>query len=388
MRIAMLGPYPQDPGTDVALIGGVDAVVVALAHGLTQRPGTTVHLVTAVPGLTAPETRQLDGLVLHRVPRPRGGRLMWHRPVVKGLLEALHEIQPDVVHAHGSGPYAAAALQSRRPNVITLHGMIFREAALGWSDSSWPERLRWQWDALYERWVVRGATDIIAINPYVAREFTPLTQARFHAIENPVEDRFFAVPDEVPGGHNILCVARVIPRKDILTLLRVFALVLNAVPAATLTIAGETDSAPDYFAACQDLAGELGIGQRVQFIGNLNRSALTEAYAAASVVALTSRQETAPVTVAEAMAAGRAVVATRAGGMEFMIADGETGLLAAVGDAATLGQHLTGLLENAPARHIMGRRGREIAESRFRLSRVVNRTLDLYAELITRRSHA
>jgi len=260
------------------------------------------------------------------------------------------------------------------PGVITLHGMVFREAALGWREGDWPARIRWGWDALYERWVMRQASDVIAISPYVAQEFAHLTRARFHAIENPVDDRFFAVPDERPGQLNVLCVARVIPRKDIVTLIRAFAAAHAAARTATLTIAGETDTDPDYFHRCRRLADELGVGGQVHFAGNLDRGALA------------SRQETAPVTVAEAMASGRPVVATRAGGVSFMVQDGETGRLAEVGDAATLGRHMAELLADTARRQALGRRGREVARARFGLSSIVESTVALYATLIAEKA--
>ncbi len=366
----------------LAHVSGVDAVVVALVAGLAQRPDVALHVVTAIPGLSAAKVTRLTGFTLHQLPRARGGRLRWHMPLVRALQETIRTIQPDVVHAHGSGPYAAAAIFSDRPNVITLHGMVYREAALGWADNGWPARVRWLWDALYERWVMRKATDVIAISPYVAQEFAHLTRARFHAIENPVDDRFFAVPDEPAGQPNVLCVARVIPRKDILTLIRAFVVASDIVPTATLTIAGETDTDPDYCHRCQRLADELGVGGRVHFAGNLDRGALAAAYTASSLVALASRQETAPVTVAEALASSRPVVATRAGGVPFMVQDGETGRLAEVGDAATLGQQMAELLTDTARRQALGRRGREVARARFGLSSIVESTVALYSTLI------
>ena len=379
----------QDGGAtaeSLAHVSGVDAVVVALVAGLAQRPDVALHVVTATPGRPAAKVSQQAGFTLHQVPRARGGRLRWHRPFVRALQETVRTIRPDVIHAHGSGPYAAAALDRGVPGVITLHGMVFREAALGWREGDWPARIRWGWDALYERWVMRQASDVIAISPYVAQEFAHLTRARFHAIENPVDDRFFAVPDERPGQLNVLCVARVIPRKDIVTLIRAFAAAHAAARTATLTIAGETDTDPDYFHCCERLADELGVGGQVHFAGNLDRGALAAAYAAASLVALTSRQETAPVTVAEAMASGRPVVATRAGGVSFMVQDGETGRLAAVGDAATLGRHMAELLADTARRQALGRRGREVARARFGLSSIVESTVALYATLIAEKA--
>lgn len=386
MKVAVLGPLPGEG----AFAGGVDAVVSALVDGLAARPEIELHLVTAVPGLMTATTEQRCapasdgcGYSLHCVPHPRGDRLLWHLPVVRPLADVLAKIDPDVVHAHMAGLYAGAALRSGRPAAITLHGVVFREAALALAHSSAAARLRWRLDALYERWVVRRAHDLIAVSPYVAQEYRSLTSARFHEIENPVGDRFFSVPDimEHSASPVLLCVARVLPRKDILTLLEAFAGVRAAIPDATLEIAGQADADPAYTAACRSAIERLGLGGSIRFLGSQGGDDLAGCYARSDVVLLTSRQETAPVVVAEAMAAGRPVVATAVGGVPFMVADGVTGLLAQPADAAGLAHATIALLRNPAQRAAFGHAARTQARQRFRLSTVVERTVALYRNL-------
>ncbi len=379
MKVALLGPYPSQ------IAGGVDAVVAALAQGLVRRPEVNLHVLSAVPGLNVPKEESRPGLTLHLVPHPRGDRLLWHLPIARVLCQILARIAPDVVHAHMASFYADAALRSGRPAVITPHGIIFREAALAQGNSSLPAQLRWLLDMWYERWVLRRAKDLVAISPYVAQEFRRLTKARFHDIENPVADSFFELPSRdtrVDGQHRLLCVARVIPRKDILTLLQAFVLVKAECPGASLDIAGDMNANPDYSTICTETASKLGLGTSVRFLGDLQGAALLERYAAADLVTLTSRQETAPVTIAEAMAAGRAVVATNVGGVSFMVANGRTGLLTAPGDAHNLASAAITLLADDERRARFGRMARLEAERRFRLKAIVERTMTLYSDLI------
>ena len=382
----MLGPSPGQS----AFLGGVDAVVAALVDGLAARPEIELHVITAAPGLKAATAEQQRastsggrGWLLHRVPQPRGDRLLWHESAIRPMAAVLRVIDPDVVHAHMAGLYAGAALRSGRPAAITLHGVLFREAALALAHSSPAARLRWQLDALYERWIVRRACDLIAISPYVAQEYGSLTRARFHAIENPVADRFFAVPDatEHAAAPLLLCVARVIPRKDILTLLEVFANVRAAIPDAALEIAGQADADLAYTGACHAAIERLDLGGSVRFVGSLGGNDLAACYARTDLVLLTSRQETAPVVVAEAMAAGRPVVATAVGGVPFMVADGQTGSLALPGDVTGLADAAVALLRNPERRAAFGRAARAQAERRFRLDAVVDRTIALYRDL-------
>ena len=154
-----------------------------------------------------------------------GDRLLWHLPVVRPLADVLAKIDPDVVHAHMAGLYAGAALRSGCPAAITLHGVVFREAALALAHSSAAHGLRWRLDALYERWVVRRAHDLIAISPYVAHEYRSLTTRPLPRDRKPGGRPIFQsrIWMEHSASPVLLCVARVIPRKDILTLLEAFA---------------------------------------------------------------------------------------------------------------------------------------------------------------------
>ncbi|MCD6289460.1 MAG: glycosyltransferase family 4 protein [Anaerolineae bacterium] len=259
IRLAMLGPYPIDPG---AVAGGVDAVVKTLVHALARLDDLDIHVVTAYPGHDGPTTVETPEATVHVVPRHRLDRLLFYRRDVAALRRAIERIGPDVVHAHGAGMiYADAAIGCGRPALITLHGVIFREAALA---RGWRSRLRWQIDALYERYCVRRARHVIAISPYIQEEYRHLLRGRVYALENPIDDRFFAdAGDPEPGL--VVSVARVIPRKGILELLAAFRYVVGRIPEARLEIAGHLDADPAYVAQCQSYVAAHGLGDHVRF---------------------------------------------------------------------------------------------------------------------------
>ncbi len=384
MKVALLGPYPVqlDPSRGgPPLPGGVDAVVVALARGLARRPGVEVHVITAAPGLPAARTYAEGGCTVHAVPRARGGRLTGQRGVVRALAATLDEVAPDVSHAHIAGVHARAALAYERaagvPAVITLHGIIRREMQQAWPVTPWSTRLRWLADVRFEGRVVRDAREIISISPYVLDEFRSKTSARFHTIENPVDDRFFDVAP-LPGQERLLCVARVIPRKGIAALVRAFGQVAQARPAAHLTVVGETTSDPAYAAHCQDLARWLGVAGRVAFPGAQPPDELVRRYAGADLFVLASEQETAPVSIAEAMAAGRPVLTTDTGGCAAMVVDGVGGRVVPPRDPAAFARAAIALLAEPGRLQAMGRSAHEAAEARFRLDSAVEKTLRVY----------
>lgn len=375
MRLAMLGLYPPDPDH---ILGGVEAVTYHLTHALSDFPDIDVHVVTLRPGLPRPDTIRHGKVMVHLLPTPRGGRLLWHRPSVRLLLAKVRHLAPDVIHAHGSTMYAAAAVSTSRPHVITVHGIMAREAPTVWG---WRRRLAREFDRWFERWVLSRARDIIAISPYVSEAY-PWLKTRFHFIENPVDPRFFDVPTDRMQPGAVLCVARVIPRKGVLSLIRAFGRVAADFPTASLQIAGEMTSFPEYAAACREEVHRLGLDARVEFLGPLSMQALAQAYGRAQVVALASVQETAPVVIAEAMAAGRPVVATAVGGVPYMLRPRETGWLVPPGDERALADALAEALQSPETCAHMGRAARAEARKRFHPHPLARKHLEVYRDVM------
>jgi glycosyltransferase involved in cell wall biosynthesis len=104
-----------------------------------------------------------------------------------------------------------------------------------------------------------------------------------------------------------------------------------------------------------------------------------------SVVATTT-QEPAALSLMETMAMGRPLVATRTGGTAEIVQDGETGLLFAPGDAATLAGHVSTLLLDPARRRRMGENGRARVEREFTVEQHVAAMFQLYEQARVRRS--
>jgi glycosyltransferase involved in cell wall biosynthesis len=121
---------------------------------------------------------------------------------------------------------------------------------------------------------------------------------------------------------------------------------------------------PEYAEELRRFARERGLGERVHFLGQ--RTDTNELMNGCDVVAMASLEpETWGLVVAEAMAAGRAVVAPAAGGPLEMIEDGRTGILVRPGNAAELAQAMERLFEQATLRRSLGAAAREHAEQHF-----------------------
>jgi glycosyltransferase involved in cell wall biosynthesis len=133
-------------------------------------------------------------------------------------------------------------------------------------------------------------------------------------------------------------------------------------------------------AALEAQAARLGVSERCRFLGR--RDDVADILRAADLFVLPSVwDEALGYAIVEAMAAGRAVVATRAGGIPEVVQDGETGLLVERGDADALAAAIETLVVDDARRSAMGRRGREVAHARFSIEVAIEQTVALYRRL-------
>ena len=116
--------------------------------------------------------------------------------------------------------------------------------------------------------------------------------------------------------------------------LRVALDALASADGVELLLAGEGDERP----ALERYVVELGLEDRVRFLGPQPRERVVELFAAADASILSSSWENFPHTVVEALAVGTPVLATATGGVAEVVRDGENGLLVPIGDAAALGE--------------------------------------------------
>jgi glycosyltransferase involved in cell wall biosynthesis len=180
------------------------------------------------------------------------------------------------------------------------------------------------------------------------------------------------------GAGTIFYAGRLVRWKGVQYLMEATALLTQG-RDVRLDIAGEGEYRP----TLERRARELGIAERVKFLGYIPADALAPYYARADVVALASyANETFSIMSAEAMACARPVVGSRFGGIPEVIADGETGLLAEPENAADFAEKLGRLLDDATLRERMGNCGRERALRLFTWDAVTDRVLDAYHAIV------
>ena len=376
MRILLFGPYPL-PGQPIT--GGMMAVVHALARGLARRPGMQVAVASATAG-GADRVVNEGPITIYHLGIPRFPRVRGYRAIRRKLVDVASRVRPGIIHAHGAAYYANGALDGHWPVVITAHG-VFAEEAKRSASRNIKARLAAKYDTRTEAQVLRRAHHVIAISPYIRQIFAAYTHLQWTDIPNPVDDIFFGIARQ-PRPGRLFTPARVIPRKGTDILISAFAAIANDFPQATLRIAGETDSIPAFVRQCRETAAAAGVDDRVHFLGNLEKEALLKEYSQAAAVVLPARQETAPVSIEEALAAGCPVIATAVGGVPAMIEHEKTGLLLPPENADALADALRQALSHPARLKTWGEQARQTADQ-YRLDAVIDKTVALYQQILS-----
>ena len=176
-------------------------------------------------------------------------------------------------------------------------------------------------------------------------------------------------------------VGRLVPEKGVDVLLQAMRLVVDNLPDARLLVAGEGKDEPRLRALC----GELGLDGSVEFLGYMEPAKFEAFWRRTHLQVVPSLwAEPFGLVAVEAMAAARAVIATREGGLEESVVEGESGFLVDRADVQQLAHRLLFLLSDLEGCRLMGQRGLGICLERFDNERILEEHLQGYLEVLRR----
>lgn len=359
--------------------------------------GAERHLLDLLPGLRARghdarllllgDPRRPPGEFLARA-RDRGVPLsslpirhhldphLWFR-----LGRELREVRPDIVHTHlihGDFYGIPAARRAKVPVIVsTRHNddaFRYRAPFVGLNRYLWS---RVDLGIAVSRSMARFSREIEG----AAGELRVI----HHGVEIPDPDSgasaraFLGSLVSPEDGPVVGMICRLTRQKGVGDGLEAFARVVTRFPGAVLLVAGE---GPDR-AVLETRALNLGVASRTRFLGW--RDDGRRLLAALDVLMVPSRWEGFGLVALEAMARGVPVLASRAGALSEVVAEGETGLLVTPGDIDELATGLVKLLQDESLRTRLGKAGRDRARRDFGLQRVVEATDAAYRETLQRK---
>ena len=308
---------------------------------------------------------------------------------VRQLAALMRESRTDLVHTHLWTADVLGGLAARlagvRRVVSSVAGAYFLPI-----DVTGVRRARRLGLSRVFRLIYRGCDRVIAPSRYIADDLLTrpgirVPSERVRVIENGVDvddvDRVTRAAGHGSsvrwgdGDPRIAVVANFFPIKGHRFLVRAIPAVLGVYPDARFVLAGEGESRADIAA----LAATLGVGNRVTFTGEISDA--LDLMRASDLVVLPSLSEGLPITLVEALALGRPVVTTGAGGIPEVVEDGVTARVVPPRDADALAGAILELLADRTRAERLGAQARAVARDRFSADRMIRRTEALYLEL-------
>lgn len=359
MRIAILqDDYPPRH------LGGAGAV----AHTLAKEYRRLGHEVLVITAARKSERYEVDGIEVEALetwhhPAVRAWVSLYNPPVIKEIRRLLAEFEPDMVHVHNVHTHLSyaslrVAKKSGARVVVTLHD------AMSYAHGKVPDaRTLFAWEQFKK---YRHYYNPLR-NFFIRRALRRVNRrvAVSHALKEALEHNGIGDIEVVHNGINVdewcsrpEAVTQFRSKHDLIDKKSIFfggrigkekggeqaVRMLARVPDAVLLVAGKEDI---YAERMRSLARELGVLERLRFLGWLSGEALRAAYGASELVLVPSLYlDPLPTVVLEAMASRRAAVATERGGAAEMVVHGTTGYIVDPFDIERLSRCVADLLQN------------------------------------------
>ena len=358
---------------DSLFFGGTEQALLHLLAGLDRRRWQPILFHHAEPGI-APLVEKAHRLNV----QTRAVPLMVGSGAIYGLPQFFRQLireKPSVFHAHLNWLLSCkfgilAAALARIPVVATAQQFM---------EPPWVKSVDYQ-----QQLLALCIDQYIAVSNAVARQLCETFRVPSHKVK--------VIPNSIPSARTngranpalrsnlglgtgrpvVLTVARLDKQKGHTYLLEAIRQVSDGI----FLLAGSGPERP----SLEAMARELGIWERVIFLGH--RDDIPDLLACSDLFVLPSIYEGLPLSILEAMDAGKAVVATAAGGTPELVREGETGFLVPKRDPAALACAIRRILSDPELNHRMGKAGRVRVQQEYSVKNMVQRITQTYEELL------
>ncbi len=353
-------------------IGGLEVFLLELSKGLDRRKFSPVVCSLSPGGELRTEFARHD-IPVHDVPKKSGVDLS----VAWRLARLCRANGIRIIHTHNYSTW--------------LYGVLSRLFGSGvrvvHTEHSCVDKTKYR-RLLAERALSYGTNSLVAVSEAVGgflRDRVKVGCRDFAVIPNGVDLNHFQRPVDIlkkrrslniPPGHSVIgIVARLAPVKNHKMLLSAFAVVAQKSSDTTLMIVGDGELR----AELEGFSKGLGISN-VLFLGA--RRDIAELLRVMDVFVLCSKSEGHPVTLLEAMASGRAVVATSVGGVKEVVRHGQNGLLVEPEDVKGLAGAIASIIEAPEFAHFLGSNAMKDVVEKYSAKAMIKRYEEVYSRIL------
>lgn len=357
-----------------------------LSKELAKNSEVDLHLVTVSTAVAKNQIIRKDNITYHvlKSPIPRNITKTFRLPDTSTLifpaslamLQCIKRIRPHLVHGHGTeGAFSLPAVYSGLPHVISIQGIITKVC------EEEPSK-RYKVIRYIENHALRKAKAINAKIKFTYSYVTTIApNAKYYCIEDAADPVFWENPVP-PPRKNLFFAGTLIKRKGIEEWLCAFSKLKELFPSLQGYIIGKGE--PDYEKYLYSLVEEKQLTNGIHFTGQINHIKMSEIFKKGGIFCFPSYIETNCLVVMESMASGLPVVATKVGGLSQAVEDGRSGFLVKARDVTGLVKSCSYIFNNNDVHSQFGKKGREIASSRWKPEIIANKHLDMYKSLLNK----
>ena len=375
MRIVMVSDFPL---RDNKIKGGISALVYYFAQEINKHEEIDFHILACLKELREAVVRKIGRTTIHYLPSSRLPHLITTFTIRKWKMKKkLKELNPDIVHLQGQSRHSYPVLNSGFLTILSVHGIMYEEVK--YLKKNIFKFIRSYLYKMIEKKCLKNVDYIIASNEYAYQKIKHLAKTnKFYLLKNPVDPIFFNLERE-PIKNRLLYAGKIDPRKGLEYLLdAVFLLSKNI--ELELHVVGPIVR-QDYKKILLELVDEKKMNNFVYFKGLISQEGLFEEFRRCHILVLPSNEETSPMVIEQAMAAGIPVVATKAGGITYLIKDNITGRLVNARDSASIASGILDLIKNPDKCDYLTKNAKEYARLNFDVKKIANEMVIVYKEI-------
>ena len=382
MKIAMLVPYffPH--------FGGTEKYVKDLSVEMISRGHEVTIITNNVPkSANAPKQEVMDGIKVIRLDAFNLIYLPVSFQFKKSMLDGF-----DIVHTHSPAfGFSRAVAWSKKikiPHVMTYHcDTTVSEKMLGIKMPKFVIRIVEELTNIYGRAVLPKADAVITTTESYAST-SPVAKSIPHlAIPIGIHFELFdesrkkqGISEATRDNKKVLFLGRLAANKGIDYLVRAIPLILKEVPDAKFVICGEGEEKPQVEA----FIDKVGVRDHIEFKGKVNLNEMVELYSNCAVFVFPSinRLEAFGIVQLESMACYTPVIASNIPGVNNVMEVGSSGMLVEPRDVNGIAAAVIKILKDPELAKKMGRRGRELVETKYNWKTIGDQIEKLYTGLI------
>jgi glycosyltransferase involved in cell wall biosynthesis len=376
IKIVLVGALPVNTAE---VKGGVEAVIVNLLNSFRGLADVSVTHLAFSKEVRDERTMELSENVRIRfIPFLNPLELVDYVINGKNLNRIIREERPDIIHIQEITPHLLRFLAFPKQRlVVTQHGIMAEELKYA---SGISQRLKCLFKVAVEKYAFPKFRNVIFISQYNRRLYQGVPSHETQ-IFNPVNPIFFEkVTSSMSKKNNLLYVGVLSRRKNIKLVVEALHNLNQQGYHFELNVAGGFKEAA-YEEEVMSAVDEFGLKDRIHFHGWVSQERIRELYEICPIFILPSMQETLPVSIAEAMAQGKIVVASDVGAIREMFSDRKSGFLFKRNDKNDLVQTLAEVFNHQQSDRI-GETARTEAIEKFHPQKIALKTINFYRQVV------